>query len=134
MEIHKQREKEKGISEQGNNNARMGRLLYENVGREKRRRRSRNTNEGEAEGAGGNRNHSGRGGKTDKDKKKLEVNVEKRKMMVFTKRKRNGYASEKVERLRAEERWMCGAEREGQRYGQAREKEENQKIEVQQGV
>jgi archaellum component FlaC len=49
MEIHKQREKEKGISEQGNNNARMGRLLYETVGREKRRRRSRNTNEGEAE-------------------------------------------------------------------------------------
>jgi hypothetical protein len=29
---------------------------------------------------------------------------------------------------------VCGAEREGQRYGQAREQGENQRIEVQQGV
>jgi hypothetical protein len=29
MKIHKPREKEKGISERGNNNARMGRVLHE---------------------------------------------------------------------------------------------------------
>jgi hypothetical protein len=61
--------KEKGISERGNNNARMGRVLYETGGREKRRRDG-NTNEGEADSAGGNRNHSGRGGKTDKELEK----------------------------------------------------------------
>jgi hypothetical protein len=35
MEIHKPREKEKRISERGNNNARMGRVLHETAGRGK---------------------------------------------------------------------------------------------------
>jgi hypothetical protein len=48
MEIHKPREKEKGISERRNSNATAGR---------KKRRKGRNTNEGEADDAGGNRNH-----------------------------------------------------------------------------
>jgi hypothetical protein len=55
MEIHKPREKEKGISERGNNNARMGRGLHETVGREKEGRKSRKRNEEEADGARGNR-------------------------------------------------------------------------------
>jgi hypothetical protein len=62
--------RERGISERGNNNTRMGRVLHETAGREKGRRRGGNTNEGEADGARGNRNHSGRGGKTDKDLEK----------------------------------------------------------------
>jgi hypothetical protein len=37
MEIHKLRKEEKGISEQGNNNARMGRVLHETAVREKER-------------------------------------------------------------------------------------------------
>jgi hypothetical protein len=60
MEIHKPRKKAKGISEQGNNNARMGRGVHVTAGREKGRRRGRNTNEGETDGARRNRNHSGR--------------------------------------------------------------------------
>jgi hypothetical protein len=60
MEILIPREKGKGISERGNNNARMGRVLQETAGREEGRRRGRNTNEGEADGAGENINHSGR--------------------------------------------------------------------------
>jgi hypothetical protein len=70
VKIDKPREKEKGISERENNNARIGRVLHETAGREKRKRRGRNTNEGEADGAGGNRNHNGRGGKTDKEAEK----------------------------------------------------------------
>jgi hypothetical protein len=70
VEIHKPREKEKGISERGNNDARRGRVLHETAGREKGRRRGGNTNEGEADGAGGNGNHSRRGGKTDKELEK----------------------------------------------------------------
>jgi hypothetical protein len=41
--------------------------------------------------------------------------------------RRNGYASEEVERMRAEGRWMCAELK-------AREKGENQRSEVQQGV
>jgi hypothetical protein len=51
VEIHKLREKEKGTSERGNNNTRMGRVLHETAGREKGRRRSGNINEREADGA-----------------------------------------------------------------------------------
>jgi hypothetical protein len=51
MEIHKPREKEKGISERGDNNARMGRVLHETAGRNKGRKKGRNTNEREADGA-----------------------------------------------------------------------------------
>jgi hypothetical protein len=47
--------KEKGISERGNNNTRMGRGLHETVGREKEGRKSRKRNEEEADGARGNR-------------------------------------------------------------------------------
>jgi hypothetical protein len=65
VKIDKPREKEKGISERENNNARIGRVLHETPGRG-----GRNTNEGEADGAGGNRNHNGRGGKTDKEAEK----------------------------------------------------------------
>jgi hypothetical protein len=64
MEIHKPREEATGISERGNNIARMGRVLRETAGRENGRRKGRNTNEGEADGAGGNRNHSRRGRET----------------------------------------------------------------------
>jgi hypothetical protein len=64
MEIHKPREEETGISERGNNIARMGRVLRETAGRKNGRRKGRNTNEGEADGAGGNRNHSRRGRET----------------------------------------------------------------------
>jgi hypothetical protein len=70
VEIHKPREKEKGISERGNNNARMARVLNETGGREKGRRRGRNTIEREADDAKGNRNHSGRGEKTDEEAEK----------------------------------------------------------------
>jgi hypothetical protein len=49
VEIHKPREKEKGTSERGNNNTRMGRVLHETAGREKGRR-SGNINEREADG------------------------------------------------------------------------------------
>jgi hypothetical protein len=42
MEIHKPREKEKGITERGNNNARMRRVLHETSGREKGKPRGRN--------------------------------------------------------------------------------------------
>jgi hypothetical protein len=61
MEIHKPREKAKGIS----------------AGREKGRGNGRNTNEREADGARGNRNHSGRHGKADKkvEKEKRTVTV-----------------------------------------------------------
>jgi hypothetical protein len=64
------RQRGKGISERGKNNARMGRVLHKTAGREKGRRRGRNTHEGEVDGAGGNINHSGRGGKTDKEAEK----------------------------------------------------------------
>jgi hypothetical protein len=64
MEIHKPREEVTGISERGNNNARMGRVLRESAGRENGRRKGRNTNEGETDGARGNRNHSRRGRET----------------------------------------------------------------------
>jgi hypothetical protein len=43
--MHKPREKDKGISERANNNARIERALHETAGREKGRRRGRNTNE-----------------------------------------------------------------------------------------
>jgi hypothetical protein len=42
MEIHKPREEVTGISERGNNNARMGRVLRESDGRENGRRKGRN--------------------------------------------------------------------------------------------
>jgi hypothetical protein len=70
MEIHKPREKEKGISERGNNNARLGRVLHETAGREKGRRKRRNRNEEEADGAIGSRNHSRRGRETNKETEK----------------------------------------------------------------
>jgi hypothetical protein len=68
MEIHKRREKEKGISERGNNNARMGKVFHETSGRENGKRKGRNRNEEEADGARGNRNHSRRGKETEKEK------------------------------------------------------------------
>jgi hypothetical protein len=39
VEIHKQREEEKGTCERENNNTRMGRVLHETAGREERRRK-----------------------------------------------------------------------------------------------
>jgi hypothetical protein len=47
MEIHKPREKEKGISERGNNIAKMGSVLHETSGRAKGKRKGRNRNEEE---------------------------------------------------------------------------------------
>jgi hypothetical protein len=41
MEIHKPGEKEKGISERGNDMARMGRVFHETMGREKARRKTK---------------------------------------------------------------------------------------------
>jgi hypothetical protein len=72
VEIHKPREKEKGISDQGNNNSRMERVLHETAGRVKGRRRRKNTIERETDGSGRDRNHRGRGGKTDKAAVKKE--------------------------------------------------------------
>jgi hypothetical protein len=40
MEIHKPREKKKGISERGNNIARLGSVLHETSGREKGKRKA----------------------------------------------------------------------------------------------
>jgi hypothetical protein len=40
MEIHKPIEKEKGITERGNNNARMRRVLHETSGRRKENRKA----------------------------------------------------------------------------------------------
>jgi hypothetical protein len=70
VEIHKPREKEKGISERGNNNARLGRVLLETAGREKGRRKGRNRNEEEADGARESRNQSRRGRETNKEAEK----------------------------------------------------------------
>jgi hypothetical protein len=59
---------------------------------------------------------------------------EKKKDKEKKGRERNGYASEEVEIMRAVGRWMSadGPEQEGQRHGQAKEKGENQRINVQQ--
>jgi hypothetical protein len=70
MEIHKPRETEKGISERGNNNTRLGRVLHETAGREKGRRKGRNRNEEEADGARESRNQSRRGRETNKEAEK----------------------------------------------------------------
>jgi hypothetical protein len=42
MEILKSREKEKGISERGKTNAKMGRVFHEISGRDKEKRKGRN--------------------------------------------------------------------------------------------
>jgi hypothetical protein len=52
--LHKPREKEKGISERGKNNARMGRV-------KEKKKEGRNRNGEEADSARGNRNHNRRG-------------------------------------------------------------------------
>jgi hypothetical protein len=81
------REKEKGISERGNNNARIERVLYETSGREKGKRKSRNRNEEKADDARGNRNHSRRGKEINKENEKKkgrgEVKVEEKEGKRF---------------------------------------------------
>jgi hypothetical protein len=68
MEIHKPRErKKKGISERGNNIARLGSVLHETSGREKGKKKGRNRNEEEADDSRRNRNHSRRGGEANKE-------------------------------------------------------------------
>jgi hypothetical protein len=47
--INRERKKKESVSEEITINARMGRVLHETAGRDKRRRRGRNTNEGESE-------------------------------------------------------------------------------------
>jgi hypothetical protein len=58
--LHKPREKEKGISERGKNNARMGRV-------KEKKKEGRNRNGEEADSARGNRNHSRRGRETNNE-------------------------------------------------------------------
>jgi hypothetical protein len=61
-----------------------------------------------------------------REKKKNAAEKERKKYC-----RRNGHASEEVERVESGRKIdVCEAEREGQRYGQAREKGKNQRIEV----